>query len=136
MGAAGIGAAAGGALGLIQNNQKVADYNRQKQLAADVERNSPWTHQSGMDMMPKDKPNALNGLLSGVTSGMMMGQSMGGAGGAGAAGAGGGVPTLSGMQGGASPWSGMGMATQQPGSQFGQQQYKMGSFGGMGNYGG
>jgi hypothetical protein len=75
-----IGAGVGGLTGLIQHNQKQGEYNRQKQLAADIERNSAWTGVHGE--MPKEAPNAFNSVLQGGLSGAMMGSPGGAFGGA------------------------------------------------------
>lgn len=90
-------AALGGGLGLglIKQNQQKAEYNRQKQQAADIHRFSPWTGLTGEGFMPKKNPNMFDNLLQGGLTGAMMGQQFGGMGG-GAEEAGGTVPTLSG----------------------------------------
>lgn len=80
MAAAAIPLAVGAASGLIQNNQKQAEYNRQKQLAADTERYSPWTGQHGQ--MPSGKPNLFNSVLQGGMTGLSFAQGLGGMGGA------------------------------------------------------
>ncbi len=71
MAGAAIGAGAGGLLGLVQSNQEKGQYNRDKQLAADMERNSPWTGIHGQ--MPKSPTGAFGSALQGATSGAMMG---------------------------------------------------------------
>lgn len=74
-----LGAAAGAGLGLIQHNQKKAEYNRQKQLAADMERWSPWTGVHGQ--MPGQDPNLFGDIAQGALTGASLGL-LGGAGGA------------------------------------------------------
>ncbi len=88
-----IGAAGGAGLGLINANQKKGEYNRQKQLAADIERNSPWTGVHGQ--MPQEAPNTFNSVIQGGLSGAMMG-SPGGAFGS--------APAAPNPMAGASPW--------------------------------
>lgn len=97
-----IGAVAGAGAGAINHNQKVAEYNRQKELAAQLEQYSPWTGQHGQ--IPKEKPNLFNSMLLGGMSGATFGMApgMGGSGG-GAAASGSGNPMA-----GASPWGGVG----------------------------
>lgn len=66
-----IGALGGAGLGLVKNNQDKAEYNRQKELAAQTAQYSPWT---GMQAdMPKNKPNAFGSLLQGALGGAQMG---------------------------------------------------------------
>lgn len=73
-----IGLAAGGALGAVKNNQKKAEYNRQKQLAADTAVYSPWTGLNAMSMMPKEKPSLFGDVLGGAVGGAMTGANIGG----------------------------------------------------------
>lgn len=79
-----IGAGAGIGLGLIGAHQKKAEYNRQKQLAADMEKNSAWTGVHGK--MPGEDPNAFGSIVNGALQGAQMGSSIGGMGGAPSAG--------------------------------------------------
>ncbi len=72
MAGAGIGAGVGALTGLIGANQKKGQYNRDKQLAADMERNSPWTGVHGQ--MPTAPTDAFGSALQGGLSGAMMGQ--------------------------------------------------------------
>lgn len=72
-----IGAGVGAATGLINHNQEMGKYNRQKELAAQMEANSPWTGVHGQ--MPQEVGGALNAALQGGASGAMMGQQLGGA---------------------------------------------------------
>lgn len=104
MGAMPIAAAVGGGLGLIQNHQKQAEYNRQKELASQTERYSPWTGVHGT--MPTSAPNAMSSLMQGAMQGASFGQGMGGAPAAPAAGAASPSPYGGMMAGGMeqSPW--------------------------------
>ena len=80
MGAAAIGAAGGVGLGLIKHNQDLAKYNRDKDLAANIEANSAWTNIHGK--MPDAPQGRFASALQGGLSGLSMGQSLGGMGGA------------------------------------------------------
>lgn len=71
MAAAGIGAGVGALSGLIGANQKKGQYNRDKQLAADIERNSSWTGVHGQ--MPNAPTDAFGSALQGGLSGAMFG---------------------------------------------------------------
>lgn len=105
------GAVVGAGLGLVNHNQQKAEYNRQKELAAQQEALSPWTGVHGQ--MPAKNPNLFSSVLQGGLSGATMG-------------AGGGIPGLRGAAGaagaGANPMAG---ATQMGGgeglSPMGQQ---------------
>lgn len=128
------GAIGGAALGALENNQKLGEYNRQKQLASDVERNSPWTHQSGMGMMPGAKPDLLGSMMQGATTGASMG--MAGGGGS----AGGGLGSLFGGGGGAgtNPMAGAQPISMSPGGMTawsGMDQQQLPTLSGMRNSG-
>lgn len=75
-----LGSLIGGGLGLlsapIAHNQKMGEYNRQKELAARLEQWSPWTGMHGQ--MPQEKPNLFNEALKGVGTGLSMGAGLGG----------------------------------------------------------
>lgn len=73
--AAAIPIVAGAALGGIQHNQKMGQYNRDKQLAADIERNSSWTGVHGS--MPSAPGSGFGAMLQGGLGGAMFGNSMG-----------------------------------------------------------
>lgn len=96
MAGAAIGGGAGALIGLIKHNQEKAEYNRQKELAAQMEQYSPWTHVHGE--MPKNNPNLFNSVFQGATQGASMGSGLGGMGsswGGGAAAAADGAPGTS-----------------------------------------
>lgn len=78
-GGGGYGAAAGAGLGLIQANQDKAKYNQQKQLAADIQRNSTWTGVQGK--MPDAPAGPLGQALQGAMGGAQLGSSIGAMGG-------------------------------------------------------
>lgn len=69
-----IGAGIGGLTGLVTHNQNKAEYNRQKELAAQLEKWSPWTGVHGQ--MPQSDPNMLDSILSGVQTGASYGAGM------------------------------------------------------------
>lgn len=74
-----IGAGVGAATGLINHNQEMGKYNRQKEMAAQIEANSPWTGISGLKYMPNEVGGSLDAALQGGASGAMMGTQLGGA---------------------------------------------------------
>lgn len=71
--AGGIGAASG----LINNNQKQAEYNRQKELAATLQQYSPWTGINALSYMPQGQPNAFDSILQGGLTGASFGNNLG-----------------------------------------------------------
>lgn len=113
--AAAAGAGLGLVSGMINQNQKKAEYNRQKELAARTAELSPWT---GMQAeMPKSDPNAFGSLMSGAIGGGMMGQNIGSMMGGKSEG-----PLAGGMAGGMedSPWAQMMKKKQDPMQGIGQ----------------
>lgn len=75
-GGGGYGAAGGALLGLVQANQDKAKYNQQKQLAADIQRNSTWTGVQGK--MPDAPPGVMADVLQGAMGGGQLGSAIGG----------------------------------------------------------
>lgn len=71
----------GAAVGAVGHNQKMGQYNRDKELAARMESNSPWTGVHGE--MPKQAPSLMGEVMQGGMSGLSMGQNIGKAGGIG-----------------------------------------------------
>lgn len=103
-----IGAGVGAIGGAIGNHQKKVQFNRDKELAAVMEKNSPWTGVHGK--MPEAVPSLFGDIAGGGLGGGMMGNNVaqaGGIGGWGAA-ANGAAPLGSTIgAGGSTPWSGM-----------------------------
>lgn len=64
--AAAIPMAISAGMGLIGHQQKQAEYNRKKQLGADIERNSAWTNVHGE--MPGAAPNLGEDLVNSISS--------------------------------------------------------------------
>ncbi len=91
---AGIGALTGG----IGNHQKQVQYNRDKELAARIEQNSPWTGVHGK--MPEAPGSAFGDMLGGATSMGLQGNNIASAGGIG------GWGSTQAPMGGGSAWGG------------------------------
>lgn len=74
-----VGLAGAGALGgLVNNHQKQAEFNRQKQLAGDTQR---WSYLTGKQGdMPTSQPNAFGSVLQGGLAGAQLGTQLGAAG--------------------------------------------------------
>lgn len=111
--AAGIGAGGGAILGAIDHNQKLADYNQEKQKQAIIAKYSPWTGiKPNTDLK---HPSFMGDVLGGALQGGSLGASAGNygalAGGAGAA------PAASMAGAGAAPTL---VASQVPGAQVQQ----------------
>lgn len=108
-----IGTAVGALSGAINNNQKKAEFNRQKELAAKMEANSPWTGVHGQ--MPTSKPSLFGDIAGGALGGGMMGNNVAQAGGIGGWGAVDKTPPVTptgGFTGShTTPWSGMSSGT-------------------------
>lgn len=70
-----LGAAVGGGLGAVKQNQQKGEFNRQKQLAADTARYSPWTGLNAMQYMPAQSPSAFENIGGGLIGGALQGNS-------------------------------------------------------------
>lgn len=102
-----IGGGVGAALGLVKHNQDRAEYNRQKELAAQMQEYSPWTGVGGQAYMPQKAPSLFNDLVQNAFQGASMGSGWGGA------------QQGAVMPGVSSMWA---PQTEDPNSYFGQQQ--------------
>lgn len=68
-----LGAAVGGGLGAVSQNQKRGEFNRQKELAAKTAQYSPWTGLDATKYMPQSAPSALENIGGGLLGGGMQG---------------------------------------------------------------
>lgn len=68
-----LGAAVGGGLGAIKQNQQKAAYNRQKELAARTAEYSPWTGMNAAQFMPQQAPSAFENIGGGIMGGALQG---------------------------------------------------------------